>query len=120
MKQGGQLHKAAPEAFPAASRAFPLMAMGDRLFRWLTAVAALLVPAVILAMGVDLFISSYPALAKFGPGFLISQEWNPVTQEFGAASSIFGTLMSTLIAMLIALPLSLAIALFLVELALPG
>ena len=40
-------------------------------------------------------------------------------QNFGAASSIFGTLISTLIAMAIAVPLSLAIALFLVELAPP-
>ena len=51
--------------------------------------------------------------------FFFSQEWNPVLQEFGAASSIFGTLVSTLIAMVIAVPLSLAIALFLVELAPP-
>ncbi|MCL6621398.1 MAG: phosphate ABC transporter permease subunit PstC [Syntrophobacterales bacterium] len=94
-------------------------ALGDRVFRGLTAVAALLVPAIILAIGLDLLLTSYPALATFGPRFLLSQEWNPVTQEFGAASSIYGTIMSTLVAMLIALPLSLAIALFLVELAPP-
>jgi len=50
--------------------------------------------------------------------FLFSEEWNPVTQEFGALSSIYGTLVST------CWPcswrtLSLAIALFLVELAPP-
>ena len=40
-------------------------------------------------------------------------------QEFGALSSLYGTLVSTLIAMLIAVPLSLVIALFLVEMAPP-
>lgn len=115
MKQDAALEKA-----PAAGPTPVFTALGDRVFRWLTAVAALLVPAVILAIGLDLFFTSYPALARFGPGFLLSQEWNPVTQQFGAASSIYGTAMSTLIAMVIALPLSLAIALFLVELAPPG
>lgn len=121
MKQDAALEKAAAEAVlaPTTGPTPVFTALGDRVFRGLTAVAALLVPAVILAIGFDLFLTSYPALAKFGPRFLLSQEWNPVTQQFGAASSIYGTVMSTLIAMVIALPLSLAIALFLVELAPP-
>ena len=92
---------------------------GDRTFRWLTFLCSLLVPLVMLAIGLELLRSSWPALKQFGWGFFFSQEWNPVLQEFGAASSIFGTLVSTLIAMVIAVPLSLAIALFLVELAPP-
>jgi phosphate transport system permease protein len=79
----------------------------------------MLVPLVMLAIGVDLVTSSLPAIKKFGLGFLFSEDWNPVTESFGAASSIFGTLVSTLIAMVMAVPLSLAIALFLVELAPP-
>ena len=67
----------------------------------------------------ELVRNSRLSLARFGPGFLVSQAWNPVTQEFGAASSIFGTLVSTCIAMLLAVPLGLVIALFLVELAPP-
>jgi phosphate transport system permease protein len=92
---------------------------GDRTFRWLTCLCSLLVPLVMLAIGLELIRSSWPAVKQFGWGFFFSQEWNPVLQEFGAASSIFGTLASTLIAMFIAVPLSLAIALFLVELAPP-
>jgi phosphate transport system permease protein len=92
---------------------------GDQTFRWLTFICSLLVPLVMLAIGVELFRSSWPAIQRFGWRFLFSNEWNPVLQDFGAASSIFGTLVSTLIAMLIAVPLSLAIALFLVELASP-
>ncbi|MEW6386162.1 MAG: phosphate ABC transporter permease subunit PstC [Thermodesulfobacteriota bacterium] len=92
---------------------------GDQTFRWLTFFCSLLVPLVMLAIGLELLLSSWPAVKQFGWGFFFSQEWNPVLQEFGAASSIFGTLVSTLIAMFIAVPLSLAIALFLVELAPP-
>lgn len=92
---------------------------GDTAFRRLTFACSMFVPLVMLAIGADLVTSSLPALKKFGVGFLFSEDWNPVTESFGAASSIFGTLVSTCIAMAIAVPLSLAIALFLVELAPP-
>jgi phosphate transport system permease protein len=94
-------------------------ARGDKTFRWLSFFCSLLVPLVMLAIGLELLQSSWPAVKQFGWRFFFSTEWNPVLQEFGAASSIFGTLVSTLIAMCIAMPLSLAIALFLVDLAPP-
>jgi len=93
---------------------------GDPLFRGLTILCACLVPVLMGGIFLGLLVYSLPALKKFGLGFLISQNWNPVTQEFGAVSSIFGTVVSTLIALLLAVPLSLAIAFFLVELAPPA
>ena len=60
-----------------------------------------------------------PSLAQFGWRFLVTSDWDPVTEQFGALSSLYGTLVSTAIAMVIAVPLSLVIALFLVELAPP-
>ncbi len=114
-----------PEVLPPAPPA-PLktrrawsFARGDRAFRGLTLIFSLMVPMVVLAIGVQLALSSWPAVSHFGWRFFFSQEWDPVLKNFGAASSIFGTLISTLIAMAIAVPLSLAIALFLVELAPP-
>jgi phosphate transport system permease protein len=104
---------------PKAGGQTRVTARGDTTFRWITVVSAMVVPLVMLAIGVELIRSSLPAIKTFGLGFLVSDDWNPVTQSFGAASSIFGTLVSTLIAMVIAVPLSLAIALFLVELAPP-
>jgi phosphate transport system permease protein len=103
----------------AAGRRVSASDRGDQAFRWLSLACSLLVPLVMLAIGLQLLQSSWPALRQFGWRFFFSQEWNPVLQEFGAASSIYGTLVSTLIAMCIAVPLSLAIALFLVELAPP-
>jgi len=107
----------APEPSTLESRAKP--ARGDLYFQWLTGICALVLPLIMIAIGLALAYYSIPALQKFGPGFFFSQEWNPVTQQFGALSSIYGTLVSTLLAMLIAVPLSLAIALLLVELAPP-
>ncbi|MBA4377792.1 MAG: phosphate ABC transporter permease subunit PstC [Gemmatimonas sp.] len=92
----------------------------DPLFRGLAAAAAgfflLLTGAILL----ELTRGSSLSLAKFGPSFLWSSAWNPVTGDFGALSSIAGTLISTAIAMALAVPLSLVIALFLVELAPPA
>jgi phosphate transport system permease protein len=91
----------------------------DVVFKWLTIVAALVVPVVMTGIFWELFSLSWPALKKFGWHFFVSQTWNPVTQVFGAASSIYGTIVSTLIAMVLAVPMSIVIALFLVELAPP-
>ena len=102
----------------ASSQARPA-ARGDKTFRWLSFSCSLMVPLVMLAIGLELLQASWPALKQFGWRFFFSTDWNPVLQHFGAATSIFGTVVSTLIAMVIAVPLSLAIALFLVELAPP-
>lgn len=110
----------APLALRAAGRRVAPFSKADTLFRWLAAGCAVTVPLLIAAIFLELLSYSIPALKTFGFSFVFSQDWNPVTGQFGAASSIFGTLVSTFIAMVIALPLSLAIALFLVELAPPG
>ena len=57
------------------------------------------------------------AFMEFGPGFLTSTAWNPVTEEYGALVAIYGTIVSTIIAMIIAVPVSFGIALFLTEVA---
>lgn len=77
---------------------------------------------IIIMLGIlyELIQDSGLSMKKFGFGFFTSSEWNPVTENFGALSSIFGTVISTVVAMLIAVPLSLLISLFLVELAPPA
>jgi phosphate transport system permease protein len=91
----------------------------DLVFKAITIAAAGTILFLVLAMVIELVLNSREALNTFGIGFLFSGDWDPVHEKFGAASSIFGTLVSTFIAMVIALPLSLVIALFLVELAPP-
>jgi len=91
----------------------------DPFFRFLTAFFAAVILLLMAGILFELWRNSRLSLAKFGWHFLISDAWNPVTQDFGALVPIFGTVVSTLIAMLLALPLSLGIALFLVEMAPP-
>ncbi|RJS95047.1 phosphate ABC transporter permease subunit PstC [Salinisphaera sp. Q1T1-3] len=92
-------------------------AFGDRIFHGVTAVSALIVLALIMGIAVSLVIGAWPALSKFGWHFVVSSEWNPVTDDYGALVAIFGTLVSSALAMLIAVPVSFGIALFITELA---
>jgi phosphate transport system permease protein len=91
----------------------------DTLFKSLAIFCSVISFAIIIGIFISLVNGSKLAIKEYGAGFLFSSVWNPVTQEYGALSSIYGTLLSTIIAMAIAVPMSLVIALFLVELAPP-
>ncbi len=92
---------------------------GDAIYIALTRGAVALM--VLLGVGIvlSLTLNAWPSIRETGARFLVSAAWNPVTHDYGALSSISGTIASTLIAMVIAVPLSLVIAFFLVELAHP-
>jgi phosphate transport system permease protein len=64
-----------------------------------------------------MFIDSAPSREKFGFGFIFSSDWEPVKEEFGALTFIYGTVVSSLIALAIALPISIGVAVFLSEIA---
>src|ERR671938_14859 len=93
--------------------------VGDTLFLGLTILFALLVIVVAVVMVGTLVVQSWPALTRFGPSFLVSQQWSVGTDHFGALVFIFGTLYTSLLALLLAVPLSLGVAIFLSELASP-
>jgi phosphate transport system permease protein len=92
-------------------------AIGDRLYRWITTGFALVIPALLLLIAVEVFVAGWPALRKFGLSFLTSSEWDAVNGKFGAAPAIFGTLVSSTIALIIATPLAVGVAIFLSEFA---
>src|SRR5437867_6329883 len=92
-------------------------ALGDRVFKWFTALMALTVFVLIALIGYELAHGSHLALRKFGWRFLFSSDWDPVNERFGALPFIFGTLVSSVIALVIAVPLSVATAVYLTELA---
>jgi phosphate transport system permease protein len=89
--------------------------MADRIFGWVAKGAALFTLGMLIAILVSLTISAWPAIDKFGLGFLTSTTWDPVKEEFGGLVMIYGTLMTSFIALLIAVPVSFGIALFLTE-----
>ena len=94
-------------------------ALLNRVFVGSSRLAAALVFILIASILISLIIGAYPALEKFGLGFITSTEWNPVTENFGALVSIFGTLVTSTIAILLAIPLSFGIAVFITELSPP-
>lgn len=89
----------------------------DQAFYYTTAIVAGLVLVLLAAIIIALFVGGLDALKTFGFDFLTSDEWNPVTEKFGALAPIYGTIASSLIALLIAVPVSFGIALFITELA---
>ena len=89
---------------------------GDLVFRALTQGAAIGVLAILGGVILALVLGSLPALRAFGFNFLITEIWNPVTEQFGALAPIYGTLVTSAIAMAIAVPIGLMIAFFLTEL----
>ncbi|WP_037472789.1 phosphate ABC transporter permease subunit PstC [Simplicispira psychrophila] len=90
--------------------------MADRLFGWLARAAALLTLALLIGILTSLVIGAWPALERYGLGFLTSSVWDPVQNEYGGLVMIYGTLATSFIALLIAVPVSFGIALFLTEL----
>jgi phosphate transport system permease protein len=88
----------------------------DSRFRYLTRSAAIAVLIILGGIIVSLVHGSIPALRTFGFAFVYTEVWNPVTEKFGAAAPIYGTVVTSFIAMLIAVPVGLFIALFLTEL----
>ena len=103
----------------APARKTPIQA-GDIVARLITLVFAASILAITVLLVYQLFLSSAPARAAMGFGFLTSSAWNPVTEQFGAAPFIYGTVVTSLIAMLLSVPMGLGAAIFLSELAPAG
>jgi phosphate transport system permease protein len=97
-------------------KALDRLRLGDTVFRHLTRGAAITVLLLLSGVIISLIDGSIPAIKTFGFGFLVSQRWNPVTDNFGALPAIYGTIVTSFIAMLIAVPVGLMIAFFLTEL----
>ena len=87
----------------------------DTVFHRLTQSFSLLVLIALMGIIVSLFYNAWPTFAKFGAHFLWYVEWDIINEEFGAAISIVGTVLSAGLAMLIAVPLAFGIAVFLTE-----
>jgi phosphate transport system permease protein len=104
------------EAGRQARRSAPRGAFLGRIFEGLCFAAA---TSLLVALGGLLFslvLGGWPAIRKFGFGFLTVSTWNPVTDVYGAAGPIVGTLVTSTLALVIALPIAGGVAFFLTEL----
>lgn len=90
---------------------------GDIFLYGLTAAAAAAAGALLVAIAWKVFDVAWPAISKFGFGFLTHQGWDVARNQFGALDFIWGTAITSLVALAIAAPVSIAIGLYLSELA---
>ena len=107
-----------PRSF--ASRLLPRYAQGnvaDRTYALVLGAFGLAIPVLFAFIVIRVGVAAWPAIQRFGLGFIGGTTWDPVAGQFGALPFIFGTLASSLLALLIAVPLSIGLAIFLTELA---
>jgi phosphate transport system permease protein len=75
---------------------------------------------IVVLIGVVYVLVSESSLAikKFGVlHFLVSTDWDPVKEVFGAATNIYGTFLTTVLSLLFAIPVAIGIAIFVTEIA---
>ncbi len=89
----------------------------DRMTFGMSVGGAIGVCALIALMAIVLAYGSKEAFHALGFSFLVSRDWDPTNEIFGAVPALWGTLLSSLLALLFAVPLSLGIAVFLTRLA---
>jgi phosphate transport system permease protein len=90
---------------------------GDAGLQLIAGAAALLATILVGLIAYKLVRGAWPAIDRFGLGFLTKVAWDPIKNIYGAGSFLFGTALTSLAALAIAAPLSIAIALYLTELA---
>lgn len=91
----------------------------DRLFYWFLKFMGFGIVGLLIALTLVLLNVSIPIFKNLGFKFFILNDWNPVTESFGALPFIFGTLVTSLLALVIAVPISMGIALFVTEISHP-
>ena len=87
----------------------------DAGFRILAVALASVVAMVLLAILIVVFWGSLDSMGRYGWSFLVTSNWNPVKDEYGAFTAIYGTLLTSLLALLIAVPLGVGTAIFITE-----
>jgi len=102
-------------AIPASSKEKRRGGALDPVFEALCAISATTLLAALIGVIVSLLIGGWPAFHKFGFGFFVTSDWNPVTEVFGAAGPVVGTVVTSVLALAMALPVAFGVAVFLVE-----
>ena len=106
-----------PAAAPESDLRRSGIRLGDLLFKGIAILAALAATVLLGWIAYKVFDLAWPAIQDFGLSFIWTEAWDPVTEQFGALTFIYGTALTSLIALVIAVPISIGIALFLTEIA---
>ena len=87
----------------------------DRGFQKLVVLLASVVGLVLVGILFTVLGGSTEAIGRFGLGFLTTSNWDPIGEQYGAFTAIYGTVVSSLLALAIAVPLGVGTAIFLTE-----
>ena len=88
----------------------------DIVFSSITAIASISVIIFVAGIFYVLITRSSLSIERFGIiKFLVSTDWDPVRESFGAATAIFGTIVTTTLSLIIAIPVAIGIAIFVTE-----
>jgi phosphate transport system permease protein len=88
----------------------------DLIFSSTTAIASFSIILFIIGIIYVLISESSLAIHKFGViKFLVSTDWDPVRESFGALTNIYGTVITTGLSLMIAIPAAIGIAIFVTE-----
>ena len=108
-----------PSASPVEdSRSFlSRLRNGDEIARLVTFIFAASIVLLTVLLVYELWIASSLPRQKFGLAFFVTRLWDPIAEQFGALTFIYGTVVTSAVALLIAVPLGIGAAIFLAELA---
>ncbi|RMA97257.1 phosphate ABC transporter permease subunit PstC [Hydrogenothermus marinus] len=88
----------------------------DIIFGTVAFLASFLVLSLVFSTILVLYNESSLAIHKFGIiNFILTNDWDPVREIFGAAAPLYGTIITTVLSLIFALPVAIGIAIFLSE-----
>ncbi|MGB1195284.1 MAG: phosphate ABC transporter permease subunit PstC [Synechococcus sp.] len=87
----------------------------DVSFKYVAVTLASMVAVVLFAILIVVFWGSLESMGRYGLEFLVTSNWNPVDDEYGAFTAIYGTIVTSLLSLLIAVPLGVGTAVFITE-----
>ena len=91
----------------------------DSGFKNLSVAMAATVAIVLFSILLVVFLESKASIQNYGLNFLITSEWDPINNRYGAFTAIYGTVITSLVSLLIAIPLGIGTAILLTEQILP-
>ncbi len=112
MSTAAQADPAAPAG--SASPLYHRRPLGDRIFQILAASAGVLVLVILALIAISTSQQASSWFSKAGWS-IFTVDWNPATDNFGAMSYVYGTVITAAIAIILSVPVSVAIALLLTE-----
>ena len=91
--------------------------MSRDLFRGMTVFLSIGLVLLVFLMAYIIWQQAEASIQRSGWEFIVSRQWDPVHEEFGALPYIYGTVISTMLAVLFAGPVSMGAAIYLAEFA---